>query len=318
MAAALRLLTLLLLASGTCAHAAEDLAGRAAAAEARREIFVEGSAGWRFLPAELRFASALASPDLGAKVAPAIDAIADLSAQLRAMGIKLLVVPVPPKVLLQAERLGLSASEQEAMKSGWERIMSGLGAREVTVVDLLPRFARSTENPFCLRDTHWSGRGVVLAASEIVPMLEIAGLELAESPPAEPRWTAQTIQGDLGGEPEEVQLPFRDIKSDPAAAKLHPLLLLGDSHLLVFHAGGALHAAGAGLPEQLAAATGGMPDVIGVMGSGATSSRVALARRVRSEATYLAAKKVVVWCFAAREFTEAESWKKIPLQRAAP
>ena len=31
-----------------------------------------------------------------------------------------------------------------------------------------------------------------------------------------------------------------------------PVLVLGDSHVLVFHDGGDMHAAGAGLPDQLA------------------------------------------------------------------
>jgi alginate O-acetyltransferase complex protein AlgJ len=204
------------------------------------------------------------------------------------------------------------------LKSGWERIMTDLGSREVTVIDLTARFAESAENPFCLRDSHWSGQGIALASAEILPLLEHSGMDVEGPSAAQSRWTSQTITGDLGGDPEEVRLQFRTIEADPAAAKLHPLLLLGDSHLLVFHTGGALHAAGAGLPDQLAAAVGAMPDVIGVMGSGATSSRVALARRIRADASYLPAKKVVVWCFAGREFTEADSWKKIPLQRPAP
>lgn len=314
----LRTLICLLFLSPVVVRAADDLVARAEEAVARREMFVAGNDGWRFLPAELRFASALASPDLRSKVAPAIDAISDFAAQLRAAGIKLIVVPVPPKALLHGGSLGLATAGQEAMRTGWEKVIMELGSREVTVVDLAPRFAGSKDNPFCLRDTHWSGWGIALATAELLPLLEHAGLEIDRPSGAPGNWTAQTITGDLGGDPEEIRLQFRNIKADSASAKLHPLLLVGDSHLLVFHSGGDLHAAGAGLPDQLAAATGAMPDVIGVRGSGATSSRLALARRTRTDAGYLSGKKVVVWCFAGREFTEADSWKKIPILRKTP
>ncbi|MBE2179507.1 MAG: hypothetical protein IAE97_03465 [Chthoniobacterales bacterium] len=314
-----RILTLLLLVPVAVLHAGEELVVRADAAMAHREAFVAGEGGWRFLPAELRFAAALASPEIGTKVAPAVVAISDFAAQLRALGIKLIVVPVPPKALLQGASLGLSPHEQEAMRSGWEKIMVELGSHEVTVVDLAPGFASLADNPYCLRDTHWSGDGVSLAVAKILPLLEHAGLEVghpAGAPPGD--WTEKTITGDLGGEPEQVRLQFRNFDSNPAETKEHPLLLVGDSHLLVFHSGGDMHAAGAGLPDQLAAALGAMPDVIGVRGSGATSSRVALARRARSDTAYLSGKKVVVWCFAGREFTEADSWKMIPIQRKTP
>ena len=56
------------------------------------------------------------------------------------------------------------------------------------------------------------------------------------------------------------------------------------------------------------------PDLIGTRGSGATAVRVSLYRKGRSDPGYLAKKKVVVWCFAAREFTEADQgWVPQPV-----
>jgi alginate O-acetyltransferase complex protein AlgJ len=44
--------------------------------------------------------------------------------------------------------------------------------------------------------------------------------------------------------------------------------------------------------------------------------RVSLYRHSLKNPDYLAKKKVVVWCFAAREFTEAsEGWGKIPVAK---
>ena len=90
-----------------------------------------------------------------------------------------------------------------------------------------------------------------------------------------------------------------------------PLLIIGDSHTLVFHD---FLAEKSGLPDQLAYETGFAPDLIGTRGSGATSVRVSLYRRAKKDPEYLAKKKIIVWCFAAREFTESDQgWDKVPV-----
>jgi alginate O-acetyltransferase complex protein AlgJ len=50
-----------------------------------------------------------------------------------------------------------------------------------------------------------------------------------------------------------------------------------------------------------------------VRGSGATPARTTLMRRVRSNPNYLKGKKLVIWCFSAREFTESSGWQKVPV-----
>ena len=58
----------------------------------------------------------------------------------------------------------------------------------------------------------------------------------------------------------------------------------------------------------------GMPvDLIGVRGSGATPARMNLMRKIKSDDKYLAGKKLIVWGFAAREFTESQGWRKVPV-----
>jgi alginate O-acetyltransferase complex protein AlgJ len=68
-------------------------------------------------------------------------------------------------------------------------------------------------------------------------------------------------------------------------------------------------ATGSGLPENLAAKLGFVADVVGVRGSGATPSRVNLRRRGDN----LAGKKMIIWIFTAREFTEGSGWKLVPV-----
>lgn len=311
-----RLTLVFIVAFALPACGSEVLENKAEEAEARKETFVVGEDGWRFLPAELKFAAKLASPDLANLTEPAVDAIADFAEQMKAADVKLIVMPVPPKVLLAGAAAGVSAEEQQKMRAGWEAIMRALADREVAVVDLLPDYSSATSEPFCRRDTHWSGRGIALAVDRLLPLLEGAGIADHEAPGIGNAWTKQTINGDLGGDPEEIELRVRRLPADPEAMKKNPVLLFGDSHVLVFHQGGDLHTTGAGLPDQFAAALGSMPDVLGVRGSGATSSRLQLARRARADENYLPSKKVIVWCFAGREFTEADSWKKVPILKA--
>ncbi len=88
---------------------------------------------------------------------------------------------------------------------------------------------------------------------------------------------------------------------------------MGDSHTLVFH-----QFAGerAGLLDQLALELGVAPDLIGTQGSGSTAVRISLYRKSVKDPAYLAKKKVVVWCFTAREFTESDQgWAKVPVAK---
>ena len=73
-----------------------------------------------------------------------------------------------------------------------------------------------------------------------------------------------------------------------------------------------MHAKDAGLPEQLAYQLGLNVDLVGVRGSGATPARVELARRRDN----LAGKKLAIWCFTVREYTESlTGWRKVPVIR---
>lgn len=308
----LPVLTALLLATAP-AFSAGDLSAKADEARERQESFVAAENGARFLSAELRFGAKLASPDIATVAEPAVSAISDFARQLEAAGVQLVVAPVPPRVMFEAGALGVSAEETQKMQAGWRAILSELEARQIEVIDLAPDFTASKDNPYCVRDTHWSGQGIDIAAAKITPRLAAAGVPAKWPPDGANQPVETTIHGDLGGDPEQVKLRVIADADGAEDTRQNPVLLLGDSHLFIFHRGGEFHATGAGLPDQLAAATGDMPDVIAVLGSGATSSRVALARRVRSDESYLGAKKIVVWVFAGREFTEADSWKKVPL-----
>lgn len=54
-------------------------------------------------------------------------------------------------------------------------------------------------------------------------------------------------------------------------------------------------------------------DLVAVQGSGETPARANLMRRARSDPGNLSGKRLVIWCFAAREFTESSGWQKVPM-----
>lgn len=295
--------------------------------------------GWLFLTAELRFLSLgpfwgndapRVSRSHKAEIADPIPAIVDFREQLKARGIDLLIVPVPPKAAIYPEKFlsRFDARDDDAapvLHRFYEKLR-GAGIEILDLTSLLSQEEAAKRYPvFCKTDSHWSGTGCVLAARAIK---ERIGQKIA--PPAPPKefgndWKEVQITGDLVGLlPSDAQKPgperirVRKISEKGSGAGVEPdpnspVLLLGDSHTLVFHDFFGEHA---GLVDQLAHELGFAPDLIGTRGSGATPVRINLYRHSLKNPSYLAKKKVIVWCFAAREFTEAsEGWAKIPVTK---
>ncbi len=292
------------------------------------EVVVVGRDGWLYLPADLQALTlpdlAALSPGAGGEADP-LPAIVDFAAQVRRAGGELLLVPVPPKPLVYPEPLLPAAlvRETDALARPLAALYAELARHGVAVLDLLPllRAAREREGEplYCRTDTHWSPRGIAVVAAAIAE--RVGHLEwLAAVPRREVRASRDelTIAGDLRRllpepRPPAERLPatlFTDSGGAPLAPwRESPVLLLGDSHALVFHAGGELHARGGGLADHLAAAWGFPVDLVAVRGSGGTPARVNLLRRGDG----LAGKRLVVWVFAARELAAGQGWKRVPV-----
>jgi alginate O-acetyltransferase complex protein AlgJ len=312
-------------------------AERAAAAEREGTMTVAGRDGWLFLGKELRHlgvgrfwgddarkTSRAAKPDQ----ADPLPAILDFKSQLDSAGIELLLVPVPPKAVVYADMLDerlTSAGRADAELQAFYKL---LGEKKVRVLDLTDAFleARKRSGPdlYCRQDSHWSGEACVLAAEQIVKIIGAPDwLAKTRTQPMAHETRKVEIAGDLwqamtGAKPAAETLALRIVGSPTVGKPVEPdraspVVLLGDSHNLVFHSGGDMLAQDAGLADQLAADWGFSVDLIGVRGSGATPARINLLRQARAKADYLSGKKWIVWCFAAREFTESAGWQKVPV-----
>jgi len=285
-------------------------------------LAVTGQEGWLFLRSELRHigvgsfwganAAQVSKASSPTKADP-LPAIVDFHEQLASRGIKLIVAPVPCKALIYPEKLTTaSATRLDTVHQQFYKILAEKG---VQVLDLTEVFLTEKARPdssltYCKTDTHWSPFGCEVTARELKKLLGSPAWLSGKPDAFLAKSQVRRIVGDLtdgkGGE----DLPARVVQG-PAAAledRASPIVLLGDSHTLVFHAGAELHGTGAGLADQLAAELGAAVDVIGVRGSGATPARVNLLQRMKADPDYLSRKKVVIWCFAAREFTESAGW----------
>lgn len=298
-----------------------------------------GENGWLFFVGELRALSlgrfwgqeaARVSRARNAELADPIPAIVDFNEQLKARGIHLLMVPVPPKAAIYPEKFVPGFDLRSDDPAPVLREFYGeLRAAGIDVLDLSPMLIQNREHSrgpvFCKTDSHWSGIGCVLSAQAMAQQIR------AKLPPPAVRreyastWKDVQITGDLGGYlppdarkpgPESISIQSVSEKGTGAAVEPDansPLLLIGDSYTLVYRD---FLAERAGLLDHLALDLGFAPDLIGTRGSGATPVRINLYRRSLKEPGYLAKKKVVVWCFAARDFTEAtEGWAKTPVAK---
>ncbi len=290
-----------------------------------------GKDGYFFLSAELRQLSAGEFwGDNAAKVSMAkkpewadpLPAILDFNSQLKELGIDLVMVPVPLKAARCADKLPddvrATLPADIANVPAQQAFFKVLGDAGIKVIDLSQKLGAAE---YCLTDSHWTPKACEIAADAIAAAI-------GDSP-----WVAENakdglftasdtelkITGDLAKMADEATtvaetLPMRKIEG-AVESKDSPLLLLGDSHCLVFHVGGDLFATGGGLADQLAFTLKMPIDVLGVRGSGATPARQNLFMRTKAGPEYLAGKKLVVWCFASREFTQSQQgWRPLPIQ----
>jgi alginate O-acetyltransferase complex protein AlgJ len=316
----------------------------AAEAVAAERGGVEGRDGWLFLARELRHLGAgpfwgtnapAVSRATDAAVSDPLPAIVDFDRQLKALGIELLLMPVPPKAVVYPDKVSGDVKPDarglpprtDVHHQAFYRILAEQGVQVLDLTDdfILARREDASEGPvYCMTDTHWAPRACAIAAKRIQG--QVADREWLRAAPKEAYASVRAekeIVGDLvemsgstNRPPERIRFarvgagPDMDLVQPDGAS---PVVLLADSHGLVFHADADLHGVGAGLPDRLACEFGMPVDLVARRGSAATSVRLDLARRFIMDEKSRKAKKLIIWCLAARDFTESGGWHKIPL-----
>ena len=252
--------------------------------------------------------------------------IVSFNRQLKKAGIELILLPVPGKVAIYPDKLDRSAAAGKRLDLHHKAFYAELRAAGVNVVDIaddmLAMRAKGT-GAHCRQDTHWSPQAVRMTAARLAAIVRTQPwyaaapkVDLAVKP------AAIAVRGDIVANMlKDANLPKEKLRIEVVSVAGKPindrdrrsgLVLMGDSHALVYH-DPQLLAAGAGLADLLCAELRlGSIDLLGVMGSGANAGRLALARRRDN----LAGKKCVIWCISAREFTESPAgWHDVPVIR---
>jgi hypothetical protein len=315
-------------------------------AEKSQSVVIKGVDPWLFFTPELRALTvgpfwganaAAVSRSTNLQFADPLAAIIDFNEQLKREGIELLLVPVPAKAAIYPEMLIAGVkSESPAVRIDTSHVefYKVLKQQGVNVLDLHAEFEKQKslagEPLYCRTDSHWSGWGVQVAAKAIAGQIKNRPW-YSKQPAQEKRAT-----GSIETEPLQLQitgdLAVLENEQHPAIETLQvkrvrvkagselrpiptdadsPVLLLGDSHTLVFH-DPLLFAESSGLVDHLAHHLELPLDLIGVRGSGANAARISWRRRPDP----LKGKKLVIWCFSFREFTEnTDGWKKIAVKK---
>ncbi|MGV3773660.1 MAG: alginate O-acetyltransferase AlgX-related protein [Verrucomicrobiales bacterium] len=295
------------------------------------EKVVTGSSGWYFFKPGLNYM--LARREIAEAAREKNDpvmAIVHFRNELAAQGIKLLVVPVPNKDSVYPDLLAARAGNLRSVLAPRTReILERLKGHDVQIVDLFKEFGEARkqssgleETPLYLaQDTHWSPRGVEVAAQAAARRL----IELGWALPGEVEYNEKPAPverlGDLvmmlqspmiqkATKPEHVQavqvVSAADGKlyNDKAEASI---TVIGDSFLRIFQQD---TPTSAGFISHLAKELKQPMMSIVNDGGGSTLVREELAARP----LFLKDKKVVVWEFVERDLGAGlRGWQRISL-----
>jgi len=235
---------------------------------------------------------------------------------------------IPTKADVYPEKLAAEAPDGALpyVAPYTRKLLAELAAEGVDCVDLLPDFVAHRDDPegllYMPQDTHWTPRGLELAAALIAQRVKaypwyesMASNAVAYTTRTAPctrlgDTCSMLTDGERKGyrplvlEAHQVVTPAGDLYTDSPES---PLVMLGDSFTGVFQLEDCRHA---GLSAHVAKETGIPIDLIMAHGSG-PQIRIRLARRGHDA---IASKRLVIWTVVARDFYHYRSpWSVIPL-----
>jgi hypothetical protein len=312
----------------------------AEAADETETSAIAGKDDWLFLVSELR---ALGRDAFWGKDAANLNvdpfhALTDLNEKLKALNIDLILCPAPPRAVIYADKIlddpprdaqGVLQRSDGQLQALYDALRkAGVSVLDVTEAMMAARADDEKLGPVsCEQDSHWSPRGSGIVAKAVAD--EVRKRHDYAVPKKSP-FTHKgpeplSFVGDLatlvpGHGSTKRSASITRVTQDAAGTTPlifddeSPVLLLADSHGLVFSAGDDMHSSGAGFAEQLSVELGFAVDLMARRGSG-DQIRTDIARRFIMKPDEAAKKRVLVYLFAARTFSESKNWKIVPLKR---
>jgi hypothetical protein len=263
-----------------------------------------------------------------------IKAILDFRNQLAALGIDLVVMPVPVKPCVDGEMMTRNETEKRPLQNAsFADFKARMEEQRVHVFDPAPRLmgrkAAAGRSPLYLEtDTHWRPETMEFAAQQLAMFLGTSvsvqggGLRIAEREIAAYGDILRMLKLPAGQKTYDLQkVETKQVSVGNALWRPNKearVLLLGDSFCNIFSLESMGWGESAGFAEQLSRALGGQPlDCIVRNSDGSFATREFLSRELARGRDRLVGKKVVVWEFAVRELAFG-NWKLLDMKLGRP
>ena len=269
-----------------------------------------------------------------------IAGILDFNRQLRQRGIRLILLPMTTKPMVEPEMLSRSLTAQSNLQNpSYGEFQRRLTQEGVEVFDPTPVLWKSkTETghaQYLSADTHWTPRGVDCVAKAVAEEIQKTG-DLPTIPNPGFKISERTIT-NVGDIAEMLKLPKDQTLYPKQMVTTSPItmadsspwrpdpkadvLLLGDSFTNIYSMDQMGWGSSAGFAEQLSYNLKRPIDKIAVNAGGAFSSRRVLAQQMASGTDRLEGKRLVIYEFSMRDLVEGD-WKLIempyPAQQTSP
>lgn len=263
-----------------------------------------------------------------------LDIFLSFKKKLDSLGVEFIFVPIPSKVNIYPEKFSGAvkmngelpiSNDQHQLKAFYDKF------REVgiNVIDIEPalKSRRITESfsSYCLSDSHPSPLTCQLIADLLAKEInsfnwakDYARESIVSFIKSEPKMIE--VLGDLIPEdkretwsPEELMISQVFTKVNAGLKPVvpdndsSPVIVMGDSHTLIFHEGDDMHASGAGLVDHLQEKVGFKVFLAASRGSSSQALR-----QIYKGKEFWEGKKMLIWVSSVREFTEERRWLQLP------
>jgi len=288
---------------------------------------IEGKDSWVFFRKTLEYIVGGSLIDQPRDKNP-LEHIVEFKEYLNKHNIEMLFMPIPTKAEVYPEKL--SVDLQSRVVNPYNRqLLHELQKHGVEVIDLLPAFLEAKtkdesmdEYLYQLQDTHWTNRGLQIAAKVVAERIKTFAWYKDSSEPFVSYTTHDTTFDRLGDIvsklPESKRTSYPPVTLQATQVlypdgKLYrgkaettaPIMLIGDSFTGVFEL---VDCKGAGLGAHIAEKTQIPTDIITSWGGGPLVRKKAL----RARDKYLGQKRVVIYTMVARDlFNYSQGWQDL-------
>ncbi|HEX2955540.1 MAG TPA: hypothetical protein VHO70_01840 [Chitinispirillaceae bacterium] len=294
----------------------------------KEQMGLEGMDGWLFFRKSFEY---MLGKDYTAQAPEKnpLPHLVDFNNYLKEKNVNLLFVIVPNKEEVYFDKINLSlpAPDVKYVNSYGRKILFDLQKAGIEVIDLLPQFIEERENDstgseylYQLQDTHWTNRGLQIAAEMIADRIkQYSWYGEIEKSKFIVKDTNFARLGDIVERlPEKNRLKYPAVRFQAQQVYTNestlyngnnadaPIMLIGDSFTGVFES---VDCKGAGVGAHIAHKTSIPVEIITSWGGGPLVRNKAM--RVREK--NLPNKKLVVYMMVARDlYNYSQNWDKFP------